>query len=187
MKTTNSQNIQLPAPVKVGGKSLMECLTLRQSNRSFSDKQVDNQTLSNLLWAAYGFNREGMRTAASARNNQEIDLYVLSREGVYLYDAASNSLILKVSGDQRRAVGFQDFVLEAAMNFIYVSNTDKASSRESGFIDSGLIMQNVYLFCASEALGCITRTYFDAKMLHEDMKLTETQEITATQVVGYSK
>lgn len=171
MSTTKLPNIQLPAPVRAGGKSLMECLTLRESTRSFSDKLLDNQTLSNLLWAAYGFNREGMRTAASARNNQEIDLYVLTREGVYLYDAVNNLLVLKVSGDQRRGVSMQDFVLEAALNFIYVSNSNKASRRESAFIDSGLIMQNVYLFCASENLGCITRTYFDAKILHEDMKL----------------
>ena len=52
-----AQTMQLPAPDKEGGMPLMQALAERKSTKSFSDKAVSAQDLSNLLWSAWGVNR----------------------------------------------------------------------------------------------------------------------------------
>ncbi|NDV94334.1 SagB/ThcOx family dehydrogenase [Dysgonomonas sp. 521] len=183
----SAQDIQLVPPTKTGGKPLMEALSERQSHRSFEQKDLPAQTLSDLLWAAYGFNREGLRTVASSQNKQEIDLYVVLSNGVYLYDAKDNVLKLMIEGDQRAALGQPNISENAALSLVYVANIDKASNREAGFIDSGLIAQNVYLYCASAGLGTVARGSFKRPDLHTALKLTDQQEITFVQPVGYIK
>jgi SagB-type dehydrogenase family enzyme len=183
----SAQDIQLAPPAKTGGKPLMEALNDRQSHRSFEKKDLPAQTLSDLLWAAYGFNREDKRTVPSSQNRQEIDLYVMFSSGIYLYDAKSNVLILKEKGDFRTALGQANISDNASLSLIYVANLDKASGREAGFIDSGFIAQNVYLYCASAGLGSVVRGSFARPDLHNVMKLTDKQEITIVQPVGYIK
>jgi SagB-type dehydrogenase family enzyme len=183
-----AQDIQLPVPQKKGGKPLMDALSERQTIRDFLDKDLDKQTLSNLLWAAYGFNRPDKRVVPSSQNKQEIDLYVVLKEGVYFYDAKANKLIEKVKGDHRKSTGKQDFVWKAPVNLIMVGNLDKASNRESAYIDSGFLVQNIYLFCASnENLGSVVRGYFDKAEISQLLNLTDKQEVTITQTVGYKK
>ena len=182
--SASAQDIQLPAPQKTGGMPLMEALNLRQTTREFSSEELDMQTLSNLLWAAYGFNRPDKRVVPSANNKQEIDLYVCLKSGIYFYDAEANVLIQKVEGDHRKSMGKQEFVWDAPVNFILVGNTDKSGSYQ---IDSGFISQNIYLFCASEDLATVVRGFFDAKEIHELMNLTEKQVVVITQTVGYKK
>ncbi|MBM3334225.1 nitroreductase family protein, partial [Candidatus Sumerlaeota bacterium] len=81
------QPITLPKPQTDGGKSVLAALWERRTNRKISEKKLPLQMLSNLLWAAFGVNREKGsfskpgRTAASASNSQEIDLYVAMPEG----------------------------------------------------------------------------------------------------------
>ncbi len=181
--STNAQDIQLPEPQKTGGKPLMEVFALRQSSRSFSDKALDPQTLSDLLWAGYGFNREGKRTVPSPNNRQEIDLYAMFKDGVYLYDAQSNMLKLVAKGDFRKGLGTQEYAYDAALNLICVTNLDKGQGRET----SSFILQNVHLFCASEGLGAVIRGSFDKKLLPEYLKLAKNQEVVLTQTVGYIK
>jgi nitroreductase len=124
-----------------------------------------------------------MRTAPSANNKQEIDIYVLFKTGIYLYDAKNNKLTLHVKGNFIKSLGGQDFVKDAAVNLIYVANTDKSGA---GQIDTGYISQNVYLFCASAGLGTVARGSFD-KTLALDLKLTDKQQITLVQPVGIPK
>ncbi len=182
-----AQDIQLPTPRKSGGKPLMEALSLRQSSREYSDKDLNQQTLSNLLWAAYGFNRADKRVVPSANNKQEFELYVTLRNGIYLYEAKSNKLILKKQGDFRRNTGKQDFTGIAALNLVYVSDMSKTSNRDMAFADCGFIAQNVYLFCASEGLNTVVRGYFDKQELHKLLNLGEKQEVILTQTVGHKK
>ena len=183
-----TQNIQLPAPKTTGGKPFLDVLSQRQTVRNFSEKELDKQTLSNLLWAAYGFNREDKRVVPSSQNRQEIDLYVVLSEGVYFYDAKTNLLILRAAGDFRKKAGTQDFVATAPVNLVMVCNLDKASNRESGYIDSGYISQNIYLFCASEGnLGTVVRGSIDKEAFGKILQLTDKQEIIVAQTVGYVK
>jgi hypothetical protein len=182
--SATAQDIQLPAPQKTGGMPLMEALNLRQTTREFSDKELDMQTLSNLLWAANGFNRSDKRVVPTASNKQEIDLYICLKSGIYFYDAKANVLIQKVEGDHRKSMGKQDFVWDAPLNLILVGNSDISGSYQ---IDSGFISQNIYLFCASEDMATVVRGYFDAKEGHDLMNLTDKQVPVVIQTVGYKK
>ncbi len=190
----SAQTIQLPEPLRTGGKPLMEVLNLRQSARQFdSERSVSNQTLSNLLWAAWGFNREKKRTAPSSMDRQEIDLYAVTKEGIYRYDAAGNKLIQVVAGDYRKEAGEQAYVGTAPLNIVFVCNKSKINSKsESGLIEatyanSGFISQNIYLFCASEGLSTVVRAMIDKAKLAKVMNLTDDQLITLAQTVGYPK
>jgi len=182
-----AQDIQLPAPKKTGGKPLMEALNERQSNRDFSDKELSMQTLSDLLWAGYGFNREDKRTVPSSQNRQEIDLYVFLKSGVYFYDAKAQKLILKVQGDNQAKTGSQPFVIVAPLNVAYVANLDKASNRDAALTDCGFIGQNIYLYCASEGLISVIRGSVNKTAVHELLGLSDKQEVLLAQTVGYKK
>lgn len=152
--SADAQSISLPAPQTSGGKALMQALAERKTTRVFRDQALPTQTLSNLLWAAFGVNRPrsvkpGLgRTAPSAMNRQEVELYVVLAQGVYVYDADANSLKTVVKGDARAKVGSGDAV-HAAATIVYVApaNNDYAQ------VDVGFIGQNVYLFAASEGLN----------------------------------
>lgn len=187
MYCLSAQDIKLQSPSKSGGKPLMEALNERQSHRTFVKKDLSAQDLSDLLWAANGFNREDKRTVPTSQNKQEMDVYVMLSTGVYLYDAKENILKLIEKGDLRKALGQPAISENASLSLIYVANLDKASNREAGFIDSGFIAQNVYLYCASTGLGSVVRASFTRPGLHEALKLTEKQEITIVQAVGHIK
>lgn len=180
-----AQDIQLPSPNKTGGKPLMDALNERQSNRDFSDKELSVQTLSDLLWAAYGFNRETKRTVPSSQDRQEMDIYVFLKSGVYLYDAKNQQLILKVAGNNHAKTGKQPFVEVAPVNLVYVANLDKASNRDAALTDCGFIGQNVYLFCASEGLISVVRGSVDKDSVHSLLGLSDNQEALLAQTVGY--
>lgn len=181
-----AQDITLPQPNKTGGKPLMEALSERQTSRNFIDKDLDEQTLSDLLWAAYGFNRADKRTAPSANDKQEFILYAVLKSGVYVYDAKANSLILKVKGDFRAKTGKQDFVAVAPLNIVFVVDATK-SNPEYAATDAGYISQNIYLYCASAGLGTVVRGWFDKEEVKAALQLSETEVPTLTQTVGYKK
>lgn len=177
--------INLPEPAKTGGKPLMEALSDRQSNRNYTGKELDNQTLSNLLWAAHGFNRPDKRTSATSQNKQEMSVYVVIKDRAYLYDAKENKLKLQVSDNNLiAALGQPNISEKAAIVLVYVADMATASNREAGFIDSGAIAQNVYLYCASAGLGSVVRASFKRPDLHNIMKLKQNEEITIVQAVG---
>ena len=181
------ETIELPTPTKTGGKPLLETLNERQSLKDFTGKEFDNQTLSNLLWAAYGFNRAEKRTVPSASNAQEFDIYVLLRDGAYIYDAKANTLKLVVAGSLKEhlAMDRQPYVKDVALHLVYVANLDKSKAGRDGvLLDTGYISQNVYLYCTSAGLGTVARASFSRKNLPVALKLTDKQEITLVQAVG---
>ena len=158
-----AQNIKLPAPNKEGDKPLMQALNERQTHRDFSAKQLSDQQLSDLLWAAVGVNHpDGKRTAPTARNCQQIEVYVFMEKGVYLYDAKENMLKLMVKGDQRKMVAMQPFPAEAPVLLVMVANYDKMTGMDMehkefyGATDCGYVCQNIYLYCASEGLHTVS-------------------------------
>lgn len=186
--------VALPAPHTSGGKPLMQALKERQSTRTFSAEKLSPQVLSSLLWAAWGINREdGRRTAPSASNRQEIEVYVVTADGAYVHDAKGNMLKPVASGDLRKATGNQPFVGEAPVNLVYVADFSKSGSGdENGKLatsnaNAGFIAQNVYLFCASEGLGTVVRGSVPRAELSKALKLRPDQRITLAQTVGYIK
>ena len=187
--------IVLPAPQTDGGKPLMQALKDRHSTREFSPDKLTTQVLSNLLWAAFGINRvdAGMRTAPSTMNWQEVDIYVATADGLFLYDAKANELHQVAADDVRALTGKQAFVKDAPLNLVYVadlSKTGKGFDEEKNFctgVDAGVIAQNVYLFCASEGLNVVVRAGFDRDPLGKAMKLRPDQRILLSQTVCYPK
>jgi nitroreductase len=185
--------IALPAAQTDGGKPLMQALKARRTSRTFSGEALPEQVLSNLLWAAFGVNRPqtGGRTAPSARNWQEIDVYVARADGLFLYEAAPHALRRVTATDLRPAIGGQAHSRAAPVTLIYVADGARmgmASEETRNFYaaaDTGAIAQNVYLYCASEQLGAVVFASIDRERLAPAMGLKPGQRITLAQSVGF--
>jgi nitroreductase len=195
----SAQDIALPAPHKSGGKPLMDALSERQSGRSFADKDLSLQQLSDLLWSAWGINRpeDGHRTAPSSHNRQEMDVYVTLKTGLYLYDAVNNKLKQIHNRDIRALTGTQDFPAAAPVNLVYVADLAKRGLKEgqqitdtdllSSWANTGFMAQNVYLWCASEGLSCVIRAMVPRDKLAPEMALKPLQAIILAQTVGFTQ
>jgi len=186
--------IPLPTPRTEGGKPLMDILKARASARVFSPEALPPQVLSNLLWAAFGVNRaDGRRTAPSARNWQEIDVYVVLPEGAYLFDAKAHALKPVVAGDHRARTGTQAYVATAPVNLVYVADmarTGQSPAEERDLFtpaDAGFVAENAYLFCASEGLAVVVRGLIDRPALAKVLGLRADQKIMLAQTIGYPK
>lgn len=187
--------IKLPPPQMDSSKTLMSALKERKSSRDFSTRKLPVNVLSDMLWAACGVNRpeSGKRTSPSASNWQEIDVYVASSDGLYLYDAKGHALKPILNQDIRALTGKQPFVTEAPVNLIYVADLKKmggANTEERNMYasaDAGFVSQNVYLYCASQGLATVVRGSVDRDSLAKAMKLSSTQKIILAQTVGYPK
>lgn len=186
------ETIKLPAPQKTGGISLMEALDNRQSQRSYSSKELTQQQMSNLLWAAYGINRpNGYRTVPSARTAHEYDIYIIKNDGWYLYDAEQHVLLKMGNENLQEHAGTQDFVQTAPLNLVFVADFDKLASFNEEMqvfyaaTDVGYISQNVYLYCAAEGLATIVRGQIDKAKTKEVLKLKPNQKVMLAQTVGY--
>jgi SagB-type dehydrogenase family enzyme len=184
--------IKLPAPDKRGGLPLMQTLARRRSSREFQRKPLPMPVLSNLLWAAFGVNRRGGgRTAPSALDAQEIDVYVALPEGAYLYDAEAHALRLVAASDLRRVTGYQDFVDEAPLDLVLVADHARmrmvpAAQRESyASAAAGAIAENVYLYAASAGLATVIRAWIDRAAIADALGLTHDQQVLLSQTVGY--
>jgi len=188
------QTIKLPQPKKEGGKPLMQALNERKSGREFSSEKLPLPVLSNLLWAACGINRStGQRTAPTASNKQEIDVYVAAPDGLFLYDPKEHKLTQVLTEDIRAQTGTQPYPKDAAINLIYVADLTKAGRTKPEDVefysgaDTAFIAQNVYLFCASEGLVTVVRASVDRAALAKTMKLRADQKICLAQSIGYPK
>lgn len=185
--------IQLKAPEKKAGLSVMETLANRHSTREFSNKNLTLQELSNLLWAANGINRpeKGMRTAPSAMNAQEVDVYVCMEEGAFLYDAKSNQLQPVIQEDLRGLVGGkQAFVINAPAVLLMVSDLSKLPGGNSeqtklmAAIDAGIVSQNISIACSGLGLITVPRASMDKEALAQKLKLKSTQLLLMNNPVG---
>jgi len=187
--------IKLLAPQMESGRPLMQVLKDRKSSREFSPEKLSMRHLSDMLWAGFGINRpgSGKRTAPSAVNWQEIDIYAATAEGLYLYNAKVHSLEPVLAKDIRAMTGAQPFVKDVPVNLIYVADFAKitaAGEDDKVFYsaaDTGFISQNVYLYCASEGLATVVRGLVDKPALAKVMGLRPEQKIILTQSVGYPK
>lgn len=186
------ESVALPAPDRSGGKPLMATLNARRSTRDFSSRPVSREHLSNLLWAAWGINRTDpdYRTAPSAMNHQEIDLYVALAEGLYLYEAKPHRLRRIAEADVRPLTGGNAAIRAAPVALILVADharMPKAKAADRDFfaaIGAGCISQNVYLYCASAGLATVVHE-LDRTKLAAAMKLRPEQRIVIAQTFGF--
>lgn len=182
----------LPPPLFPQGATLLAALKCRRSTRAFHADPIPVETLSALLWAAAGINRpeSGGRTAPSAHDWQEIDVYVVLPEGSFRYDAAAHRLTLVNTEDLRARTGLQDFVGQAPLDLVYVADfarMDGARPEEREFFagaDSGFIAQSAYLACAALGLGSVVRALIDRRTLAPALGLRTSQRIVLAQTIG---
>lgn len=189
------KTIALPQPDRKGGMPLMEALDKRCSTREFAEKALPEQTLSNLLWAAWGINREesDKHTAPSSNNKQEIDIYVAKADGLFKYIPKGHFLEKISDEDIRSSCGNQSFVATAPLNLIYVADLARTDQKDftvepiASYSNAGFISQNVYLFCASEGLATVVRGWVDKDLLPAKLQLKPSQKIILAQTVGFPK
>lgn len=206
----NHQQIRLLTPKFDNVRTAFQAFENRKTIKEMSDKKLPLQVLSNLLWAACGVNRKVTptgapgRTSASASNSQEIDIYTILEEGIYMYDPFDNILIPIISGDFRQfAIGLPqakfDTGVKAPVRLIYVANIDKlvntSGHKEPGlidtdiqksyyFVDTGIIAGNVYLFAASQGLAAWFHNC-NKPVLSEKLNLSQDQRVLFGQTVGF--
>ena len=190
-----SDTVVLPPPAMPAQATLEQALKKRRSTRSFlAEETLSLQTLATLLWAAFGVNRPGSggRTAPSAHNWREIEVFAVLGEGAYRYDPRGHRLLLVKGQDLRRFTGTQDFVATAPLNLVYVADFTRMTdvrNDERGFLagaDAGCIAQNVYLHCAASGLATVVRGLIDRRLLAQALGLSTTQRIALAQSVGYA-
>jgi SagB-type dehydrogenase family enzyme len=187
--------IKLNKPDKTRGPATMKAFSDRHSDREFSARELSLQDLSDLLWAANGVNREdGKRTAPSAMNRQEIDVYAIRADGAYLYDAPSHTLQPVAKGDYRAAIaGQQEFAKSAPLCLLTVVNLEKLGdpaaeqTKLMGAVDAGIVTQNINLFCAAAGLSTVPRASMDQAELRKALKLSSSQLPLMNNPVGYPK
>jgi hypothetical protein len=181
------------APARTGQAwPLMQALQQRQSQRTFDPAPLDHQVLSDLLWAAAGVNRPGVggRTAPSAMNAQEIDVYAALPGGLYRYDPAQHQLQMVADVDVRRVTGYQDFVDTAPLDLVYVAHHGRMSrvpaAQRDGYawLAAGAMAQNAYLYCASAGLATVLRAWIDRHALAQAMGLSNDEQVLVSQTVG---
>lgn len=189
--------IQLPKPnMNRNTSSVMKALSERKSTREYASRPLSMADLSDLLWAANGFNRpaESKRTAPSARNVQDVDVYVILPQGTYLYNAKDDRLELVAAGDHRAVVaGPQEFAKNAPVSLLLVSNLDKLGNTTSkgtqlmGAVDVGIVSQNISIFCSAVNMGTVPRGTMDVNKLKTILKLKDSQLPLINHPVGYMK
>jgi len=196
-QTNALKPVPLKKPDMTRSATLMEALSKRMSTREFGAKKLSDQDLSDLLWAGNGVNRPatGHRTAPSARNVQDIDIYVITAEGAYLYDAKKNELTPVAAGDHRSVIAPQQaFVASAPVNLLLVSDygrfpggANDAGTATMAALDAGIVSQNISLFCSAAGLVTVPRAMIDAEKIGAALKLKGTQKILLNHPVGYPK
>jgi len=185
------KTLELLSPDKSRGLPVMEAFSKRASVRDWSDKPLSIQDLSDLLWAANGVNRDdGRRTAPSAMNSQDVDVYAFMPDGIYSYNAQKHILEPVLAGDHREMAGKSD----APVNLVLISDISRfrggsdSIKANLAYIDAGIVSQNIGLFCAGMGLKTRPRVSFpDMGKLREMLKLTPTQLIILNNPVGYGK
>jgi nitroreductase len=189
-----AQDITLPAPQKSGGMPLMEALAKRSTARAFDSRDLSAQQLSSLLWASFGINRpDGKRTAPSANDKRATDIYVLLKQGTYVYEAKKNQLTLVLPEDIRTLGSTQPFATNAPVTLVFVADLAKMADapeetkQNLAYENVGYISQNAYLYCASEGLVTGARASVDRKALRQKLKLRPEQVVILGQSVGYPK
>ena len=182
------ETIELPMTFEGLHAPLLEAFKLRATHRDIHEEEIPMEFVSSLLWSAYGINRpeEGKRVVPSAINAQEYDIYLFTREGIYLYNAEKNSIEMKVKGDYREKISQQKFFAVAPISIVMVANYDRMKKFKQvedrdfyAAVDAGYISQNIYLFCASASLNTVACGGINRDEIHKILGITNGRAMLA--------
>ena len=146
--------------------SIAKAFWHRRSERCYSTNKLSAQDISNVLWCADGINTERgyfpiLRTAPTASNHQEIDIYVFDERGCYRYLPTTHSLSKMFEGDVREFLCEQDFVLAAPViicltaDYSEMHGHNRMKRIRYSNMDVGYVSQNIYLYCAAAGLATV--------------------------------
>lgn len=184
--------IALPPVNHSRGDTVMQALRNRRSCREFSAQELPLQDISDLLWAANGFNRPGGHTNAGGKNKQSIEIYVCLKSGAYRYDPKDNVLRQVTAEDLRPAVAdWQDYAVKAPVSLVVTSNLSDPLYQDEEWkllpaYDAGIVSGNIYLFCSANGFGTICRTTMNREKLKNSLKLTDRHVLHLNHPVGFS-
>ena len=188
--------VALPKPVETFAADLMDALRGRQSTREFADKDVDLQTLANLLWAADGVNRPDIkkRTAPFATGINPVNVYVLKADGSFRYDVDAHALVPVGTRDLRPIIGMQPFVASAPVVFLFAYDSTKGNPKSDdrqneiwAWNGLGAIQQNLSLACAAQKMGGVVVASVKKDVAKAELNLAETETALTIQPVGFLK
>lgn len=181
--TVMADDIQLPQPDKLSAATLVEALENRHSDREFSDREVDNQALSMILWAAYGVNRaDGKRTIPTAMDKKDLNVYVFNKDGIWLYDADTNTLKQQSNENHLELFQKQDYMTSVPVVLVYTGSTEDYAA-----MHAGSAYQNVELYTAANNMASIVRGFFDHEKVAQVLNLPEGQRAIISQAIGWKK
>ena len=176
-------DIKLPEPDKSNTTTLIQALEKRHSDREFSDKAIDNKTLSTILWAAYGVNRpDGKRTIPTALDKKDLNVYVFNKDGIWLYDAPSNTLKQQSNENHLDLFQLQDYMKPVSTVLVYTGSTE-----DYAVMHAGSAYKNVELYAAANNMGSIVRGYYDREKVPQVLNLPEGQRVIISQAIGWKK
>ncbi len=192
------KSIKLNEPLKTRNTDIMTAFQNRQSTNVYDSRDLSLQDLSDLLWAANGINRpqNGKKTAPSAMNSQDIDVYVCRADGAYLYDAAKSEIRQVTNKDLRPLMNGNRpndapvlllLVADLSRYKSYVPANDEVNKRlrDMSALDAGIVSQNISLFCAAAALGTRPRAGMNQDELRKELSLKQSQILWLNHPVGY--
>ena len=176
-------DIKLPEPDRSNTTTLIQALEKRHTDREFSDKAIDNKTLSTILWAAYGVNRpDGKRTIPTALDKKDLNVYVFNKDGIWLYDAPSNTLKQQSNENHLDLFQLQDYMKPVSTVLVYTGSTE-----DYAVMHAGSAYQNVELYAAANNMGSIVRGYYDREKVPQVLNLPEGQRVIISQAIGWKK
>ncbi len=132
----------------------------------------------------------GKRTAPSARNAQEIDIYAFTSAGVFFYDAPNHQLKRIADNDCRAGLYDRGNFGKAPLILVYVGNFDKMQGFDEqarnfySATDVGFVSQNVYLYCATQGLSTVVCGSFNRDNANKVLNIKNGKLLLA-QPVGY--
>jgi len=176
------ETVKLPKPNTSGGKPLMETMSERRTSRDFNGKEIDNQTLSEILWSAYGVSHErGLRTIPTSRNQKDLEVYVIKKDGAWHYDADDNVLHHIADKDLFPLFATQDFMKDVPVILVYTGTND----RNTTAMHAGSAYQNVGLYCASKGLKNVVRGLINHDEIAKALGLKKGHQVIVSQAVGW--
>lgn len=201
MSLTSFETIKLEQPDLAGGEALMTAMGKRKSDREYQSANLSLKHLSEIMWAAYGTNREdGKKTAPSALALYPLKVYAILANGIYQHDAGQHELIPVVEGDHRELAGGFPAAKTAPVNLVFIADYNRYGNTGNEMIDgylkapkirtrfasldAGHCTQNVYLYCAAEGIKTVVRGSVENGLM-ELLSLDGNHEFIVAQTIGY--
>ncbi|MFO8018819.1 MAG: SagB/ThcOx family dehydrogenase [Promethearchaeia archaeon] len=186
----------LKEPSRKGEKSLEFCISHRESRRSFSNKKVSREKISQLLWAGQG-KINGNRAAPSAGATYPLYLYMVKNGKEFLkYDPEDHKLDLikeKKNFDiyiARDALS-QMFISEAPLIIIICANYQHTTRRYGKrgrryvLIEVGHAAQNILLQAEALDLTSVPIGAFKDSNLKKTLELPDATQPLYILPIGY--